>query len=142
MGIAIRRKTFTTVQLLHARVRRIDAGRSVPAIAAVPPYRTFLSRISSVLKTKTILGQFASPEQAVVFVLTGAVYQGNLTLGDVLRYVGLGKRCGMLDLNEQQIIQLLVHHHVVTRNKYETCEVLIEDASEVEIDCTDELEAL
>jgi hypothetical protein len=63
MGIAIRRKEFTTVQLLHAPVRCIDAGRSVPAIAAVPPYRTFLSRISSVLKTKAILGQFASPEQ-------------------------------------------------------------------------------
>lgn len=100
-----------------------------------------MSRIS--LKPKTLLGQFARPEQAVVFALTGAVYQGNLTIGEFLRYVGLGKRCGMLDLNQQQIIQLLAHHHVVTRNKYETSKVLIEGASEVEIDIdfTDELEA-
>lgn len=77
-----------------------------------------------------------------MFALSGAVYEGNLTRGEVLRYAGLGKRCGMLDLNQQQIIQLLAHHHVVTRNKYETSKVLIEDASEVEIDIdfTDELE--
>ena len=98
--------SMSTSMRINAINNALDKGRTLNVHARIPVMDTGLAIKNCLVNLRTVLGLFESPEQAVLFAITGLVRTGAITLEDILT-VGPSRSGFFRRLNETQIAHLL-----------------------------------